>query len=39
MKLKRKNYTKDDDRFLLCSLHEIGLEKEHVYDELRNAVR
>lgn len=36
---KGKNYTEDEDRFLVCVLHKLGFEKENVYEELRSAVR
>ncbi|XP_065886497.1 SWI/SNF-related matrix-associated actin-dependent regulator of chromatin subfamily A member 5-like [Dysidea avara] len=36
---KGKNYTEEEDRFLLCMLHSIGFDKENVYEEIRNAVR
>lgn len=36
---KGKHYTEDEDRFLLCSLHQLGFDKDNIYDELRNAVR
>lgn len=36
---KGKNYTEEEDRFLLCFLHKLGFDKENVYDELRYAVR
>jgi SWI/SNF-related matrix-associated actin-dependent regulator of chromatin subfamily A member 5 len=36
---KGKNYTEDEDRFLICMLYHLGLEKENVYDELRSSVR
>ncbi|KAK2161132.1 hypothetical protein NP493_1600g00004 [Ridgeia piscesae] len=36
---KGKNYTEDEDRFLVCMLHQLGFDKENVYDELRTAVR
>lgn len=36
---KGKNYTEEEDRFLICMLHRLGLERESAYDELRNAVR
>lgn len=36
---KGKHYTEDEDRFLLCTLHQLGFEKDNIYDELRNAVR
>ncbi|CAF0763735.1 unnamed protein product [Didymodactylos carnosus] len=36
---KGKNYTEEEDRFLLCMLHKLGFDKENVYEELRYAVR
>ena len=36
---KGKNYTEEEDRFLVCFLHKLGFDKENVYDELRYAVR
>lgn len=36
---KGKNYTEEEDRFLVCMLHKIGFDKENVYDELRTAIR
>ncbi|CAL8083605.1 unnamed protein product [Orchesella dallaii] len=36
---KGKNYTEEEDRFLVCMLHKLGFDKENVYDELRIAVR
>ncbi|XP_001632824.2 SWI/SNF-related matrix-associated actin-dependent regulator of chromatin subfamily A member 5 [Nematostella vectensis] len=36
---KGKNYTEEEDRFLICMLHKLGFEKENVYDELRMACR
>lgn len=36
---KGKNYTEEEDRFLVCMLHKLGFEKEHVYEELRSSVR
>ncbi|CAH1776599.1 unnamed protein product [Owenia fusiformis] len=36
---KGKNYTEEEDRFLVCMLHKLGFDKENVYDELRMAVR
>merc|ERR1739838_354455 len=36
---KGKNYTEEEDRFLICMLHRLGLERESAYDELRDAVR
>ena len=36
---KGKNYTEEEDRFLVCMLHRLGFDKENVYEELRAAVR
>ncbi|XP_046560346.1 SWI/SNF-related matrix-associated actin-dependent regulator of chromatin subfamily A member 5-like isoform X1 [Haliotis rubra] len=36
---KGKNYTEEEDRFLVCMLHKLGFDKENVYDDLRQAVR
>ena len=36
---KGKNWTEEEDRFLVCMLHKLGFDKENVYDELRTAVR
>merc|ERR1711997_621101 len=36
---KGKNYTEEEDRFLVCMLHQLGFDKENVYEELRAAVR
>merc|ERR1712002_649442 len=36
---KGKNYTEEEDRFLVCMLHKLGFDKENVYDELRTIVR
>ncbi|KAL3320968.1 SWI/SNF- matrix-associated actin-dependent regulator of chromatin subfamily A member 5 [Cichlidogyrus casuarinus] len=36
---KGKNYTEEEDRFLICMLHRLGFDKESVYDDLRLAVR
>lgn len=36
---KGKNYTEEEDRFLVCMLHKLGFDKENVFDELRTAVR
>lgn len=36
---KGKNYTEEEDRFLVCILHKLGFDKENVYEELRSAVR
>lgn len=36
---KGKNYTEEEDRFLVCMLYKLGFERENVYEELRQAVR
>lgn len=36
---KGKNYTEEEDRFLVCMLHKLGFDAENVYEELRQAVR
>lgn len=36
---KGKNYTEEEDRFLVCMLHKLGFDKENVYEELRASVR
>uniref|UniRef100_S4RSL5 SNF2 related chromatin remodeling ATPase 1 n=1 Tax=Petromyzon marinus TaxID=7757 RepID=S4RSL5_PETMA len=36
---KGKNYTEEEDRFLICMLHKMGFDRESVYDELRQCIR
>ncbi|EDV20568.1 uncharacterized protein TRIADDRAFT_60972 [Trichoplax adhaerens] len=36
---KGKNYTEEEDRYLVCMLHRLGIDKENVYEELRSAAR
>ncbi|XP_031635008.1 chromatin-remodeling complex ATPase chain Iswi-like [Contarinia nasturtii] len=36
---KGKNYTEEEDRFLVCMLHQLGFDKENVYEELQAAIR
>uniref|UniRef100_A0A914UMR0 SANT domain-containing protein n=1 Tax=Plectus sambesii TaxID=2011161 RepID=A0A914UMR0_9BILA len=36
---KGKNYTEEEDRFMVCMLHKLGFDKDNVYEELRQAVR
>merc|ERR1712062_682688 len=36
---KGKNYTEEEDRFLVSMLHKLGFDKENVYEELRAEVR
>ncbi|KAF8782283.1 SWI/SNF-related matrix-associated like protein [Argiope bruennichi] len=36
---KGKNYTEEEDRFLVCMLHKLGFDRENAYDELRSEIR
>jgi SWI/SNF-related matrix-associated actin-dependent regulator of chromatin subfamily A member 5 len=36
---KGKNYTEEEDRFLICMLHKLSFDRENVYDEIRTAIR
>ncbi|XP_003747940.1 chromatin-remodeling complex ATPase chain Iswi [Galendromus occidentalis] len=37
---KGKNYTEEEDRFLVCMIHKLGFDRtDNVYDELRASVR
>lgn len=36
---KGKNYTEEEDRFLICMLHKLGFDRDMVYDELKSAIR
>ena len=36
---KVRGYTEEADRYLVCMLHRLGIDKEGVYQELRAAVR
>ena len=36
---KGKNYTEEEDRYLVCMLHKLGFDKENIYDDLRASVR
>lgn len=36
---KGKNYTEEEDRFLVCMLHQLGFDKENVYEELQATIR
>uniref|UniRef100_A0A5K3ETF1 SNF2 family N-terminal domain-containing protein n=2 Tax=Mesocestoides corti TaxID=53468 RepID=A0A5K3ETF1_MESCO len=36
---KGKNYTEEEDRFLICMLHKLGFDRDNVYDDLRLAIR
>ncbi|XP_071453497.1 chromatin-remodeling complex ATPase chain Iswi-like [Hetaerina americana] len=38
-KTPRKGYTEEEDRFLVCMLHKLGLDKKNVYKEIRAAVK
>ena len=36
---KGKNFTEEEDRYLICMLHKIGYDKETAYEELRRQIR
>lgn len=36
---KGKNYTEEEDRFLICMLQKLGFDREMVYDELKSSIR
>lgn len=36
---KGKNYTEEEDRYLVCMLHQLGFDKENVYEELQAHIR
>jgi ssDNA-binding Zn-finger/Zn-ribbon topoisomerase 1 len=36
---KGKNYTEEEDRFLICMLHKLGFDRDMVYDELKTNIR
>merc|ERR1712113_366427 len=36
---KGKHYNEEEDRFLICKLFHLGIDKDNVYDELRTEVR
>lgn len=36
---KGKNYTEEEDRFLVCMLHQLGFDRDMVYEELKAAIR
>ena len=36
---KGKQYTEEEDRFLICMLYKLGFDKDTAFDELRTAVR
>lgn len=36
---KGKNYTEEEDRFLICMLHQLGFDRDMVYEELKAAIR
>lgn len=36
---KGKNYTEEEDRFLVCMLHKLGFDRDMVYDELKSGIR
>lgn len=36
---KGKNYIEEEDRYLICMLHKLGVDRENVYDDLKLAIR
>ncbi|EDQ86317.1 uncharacterized protein MONBRDRAFT_11153 [Monosiga brevicollis MX1] len=34
-----KNYTEEEDRYIICFLQRLGYDHDHVYDELRRQIR
>jgi len=36
---KGKNFTEEEDRYLVCMLHQLGFESENCYERLRREVR
>jgi len=34
-----KTFTEEEDRFLVCKLHDFGSDNENVYDEIRQSIR
>lgn len=36
---KGKNFSEEEDRYLVCMLHKFGFDKDNVYEELRMAIR
>lgn len=36
---KGKNYIEEEDRYLICMLHQLGVDREMVYEELKLAIR
>ncbi|XP_017490959.1 PREDICTED: chromatin-remodeling complex ATPase chain Iswi-like [Rhagoletis zephyria] len=36
---KGKNYIEEEDRYLICSLHKLGVDRENVYEDLKLAIR
>ena len=36
---KGKNYTEEEDRFLICMLHKLGFDRDMVYEELKSSIR
>ena len=37
--LRKAKYSENDDRFLLCKLHEIGIDAENVYDRIKQKIQ
>ncbi|KAH9422040.1 SWI/SNF- matrix-associated actin-dependent regulator of chromatin sub A member 5 [Dermatophagoides pteronyssinus] len=36
---KGKNYIEEEDRYLICMLHKLGVDREQVYEDLKLAIR
>jgi SWI/SNF-related matrix-associated actin-dependent regulator of chromatin subfamily A member 5 len=36
---KGKLFTEEEDRYMICTLHKVGFDRENVYDEIRAAIR
>lgn len=36
---KGKNYIEEEDRYLICMLHKLGVDRESVYEDLKLAIR
>lgn len=36
---KNLNYSQQDDRFLICTLHTLGFDSKSVYFKLKKAIR
>lgn len=36
---KGKNYIEEEDRYLICMLHKLGVDRENVYEDLKLSIR